>query len=128
MTPLTTSLTGTWLAVRAELDGVAAPELALQGIRLQFTAREYRYAFGGEVADAGTWTAESTEESILFTFRANRGEHAGREVPAIAQFRGDRLRICYGLDGTVPRAFESSVGSARYLVTFRREAAHDRAG
>jgi hypothetical protein len=53
---------------------------------------------------------------------ATKGENSGRTMPAIAQLRGDRLRICFGLDGVRPTEFLTALGAARYLVTYRRTA------
>ena len=113
------SLHGTWRPVRAELDGQHAPELALE--RMEFILREdvYTVRFAGETHDRGTFTHT---EAVL-TFTASHGTNAGRIITAIYQLVGDRLRICYGLDGTAPAAFKTAPGSCRYLVTYRREAA-----
>jgi hypothetical protein len=37
------------------------------------------------------------------------------------QLVGDRLRICYGMDGTAPTGFVSPPGSTHYLATYRRK-------
>ena len=123
MDTLRQSLLGEWLPIRAELDGEIAPDMALQHIRLQLRSDAYQFLLGGEIADAGEWAADALEAQIAFSFSATQGANAGRNVPAIAQLRGDRLRICFGLDGVRPTAFETSAGSARYLVTYRREPA-----
>jgi len=113
----TPSLPGTWHPVRAELDGELAPELALTRMELVLQD-EARYAmrFAGETHDAGTFVSD---EATL-TFTANAGHHIGRVVPAIYQLAGNRLRICYGLNGLFPEAFTTTANSGRYLVTYRR--------
>jgi uncharacterized protein (TIGR03067 family) len=111
------SLPGIWHPIRAELDGQSAPELALQRMEFQLTSTDYAVHFGGEPYDCGTFT--HTETTIHLT--AQKGPHAGRVIAAIYQLAGDRLRICYGLDGTAPDAFKTAPGSQRYLVTYRRQ-------
>jgi len=44
-------------------------------------------------------------------------------ISAIYQLMGDRLRICYALDGTAPLDFKTAPNSRRYLVTYRRHMA-----
>jgi hypothetical protein len=34
---------------------------------------------------------------------------------------GNRLRICYGLDGTLPGGFKTTPDSQLYLATYRRK-------
>ena len=110
------SLPGKWLPVRAELDGQPAPALALERMEFHLTATDYAVHFGGEPYDCGTFT--HTETTLHLT--AQKGPNAGRVITAIYQLAGDRLRICYGLDGTSPSVFKTSPASARYLVTYRR--------
>lgn len=110
------SLPGKWRPVRAELDGQPAPELALERMEFHLTSTDYAVHFGGEPYDCGTFI--HTETTIHLT--AQKGPHAGRVIAAIYQLVGDRLRICYGLDGTAPAEFKTAPNSARYLVTYRR--------
>ncbi|CAM2833950.1 TIGR03067 domain-containing protein [Rariglobus hedericola] len=112
------SLHGKWRPVRAELDGEHAPELALERMELHLAVTTYAVHFAGEVHDRGD--VVYTETTI--TLNGKHGEQAGRVIPAIYQLAGDRLRICYGLDGTTPAEFKTQTGSARYLVTYRRQA------
>lgn len=111
------TLHGTWLPVRAELDGEAAPALALERMVFLLSGDGYKVSFGGEVYDSGTFT--HTETAISMT--ARQGPHAGRVIAAIYQLMGDRLRICYALDGTAPLDFKTAPNSQRYLVTYRRQ-------
>ncbi len=112
---------GIWLPIRAELDGEAAPGMALEKMRMILRAGTYCVQFGGEPSDEGTFTTEIMPEHFVLTLRSVRGINAGREIPALGQLRGDRLRLCYGLNGALPSAFATSLGAFRYLVTYRRE-------
>ncbi|MET0262114.1 MAG: TIGR03067 domain-containing protein [Rariglobus sp.] len=113
----TTTLDGTWLPVRAELDGDLAPALALERMQLVLAADAYTVSFAGAVHDSGSFI--HTTDTLTLT--AKKGEHAGRVVPAIYQLAGNRLRICYALDGVAPTEFATSPHSQRYLVTYRRQ-------
>jgi uncharacterized protein (TIGR03067 family) len=111
-----TSIQGTWHPIRAELDGQAAPELALERMELVFSESGYSVSFAGTVHDRGAVTY--TDSTLILT--AHHGPNSGRIIPAIYQLAGDRLRICYGLGGDAPTAFQTTTGSQRYLVTYRR--------
>jgi uncharacterized protein (TIGR03067 family) len=117
------ALHGHWLPVRAELDGQEAPALALERMEFTLSPEGYEVRFAGEVHDRGTFT--HTETSLSMT--ARQGRHDGRVIAAIYQLAGDRLRVCYGLDGTAPDAFKTAVNSGRYLVTYRRRSPDARA-
>jgi uncharacterized protein (TIGR03067 family) len=113
------TLHGTWHPVRAELDGQSAPPLALERMVFVLSPDGYSVSFGGEIYDSGTF--DHTGSTLNMT--AQIGRHAGRVISAIYQLAGDRLRICYGLDGTAPDEFRTAPGSSRYLVTYRRHSA-----
>lgn len=113
------SLHGTWHPVRAELDGQHAPALALERMVFILSTEGYEVSFAGEAYDSGTFVHTGTTLAMT----ARHGPHAGRLISAIYQLAGDRLRICYGLDGTAPSEFKTAPGSHRYLVTYRRHSA-----
>ena len=102
--------------MRAELDGQPAPDLALERMEFHLTETDYAVRFANEIYDHGTFIA--TETTLHLT--AHHGPNTGRVIAAIYQLAGNRLRICYGLDGTAPGEFKTAPNSARYLVTYRR--------
>ena len=116
-----TDIQGIWRPIRAELSGETAPDMVLAKIRLTLRAGGYLVEFGGQDADQGSYTVVDTAEHIVLLLCGEKGPNAGREIPAIAQLRGDRLRVCYGLDGVLPTAFTTAAGTSRYLATYRRE-------
>ena len=109
-------LPGTWRPVRAELDGQEAPSMAIERMELVLTAESYTVSFAGTIHDRGA--VKFTDSSLTLT--GQLGANDGRDIPAIYQLVGDRLRICYGLDGTTPAEFKTGANSQRYLVTYRR--------
>lgn len=114
---------GTWQPLRAELEGVLAPEMAISKMEFRLQSGRYRVQFGGQTSDEGDYSVTVEPAQIMLTLRGIRGTNAGREIPAIVQLRGDRLRVCYGLNGVRPAEFVSGPGSGRYLVTYRRKQA-----
>lgn len=116
-----TDLEGVWSPLRAELDGEAAPEMFLTKMQLTLRNGSYLVEFGGEAADQGSYVlTDTTDDHLVLRLSGTKGPNAGKDIPAIAQLRGNRMRICYGLDGVVPITFATSTGAARYVVTYRR--------
>lgn len=116
------SLPGRWQMIRAEHDGQTAPALVVQRTELLLTATHYTVHFADQIADRGTieFSASPPSAPPTFTLRGDSGPNAGRSIPCIYQLVGDRLRICFGLDGTLPTAFATAAHQHRYLATYRR--------
>ncbi len=106
--------------VRAELGGESAPPEVAGQTTLQLTDGKYRVRFGGEVVDRGTFDVGGVIERPTIVLRGTSGPNAGRTIPGLFQIRGDRLRICYGLNGIAPTEFATAAGDERYLATYRR--------
>jgi len=111
-------LDGTWEMIRAELGGENSPDLLALKVELEVSNRAYTVRFAGQVADRGTVTLGPEEGKL--TLVGVEGPNLGRTIPCIYQLVGDRLRVCYGLDGTPPVKFETVAGAADYLAIYRR--------
>lgn len=111
---------GTWQPFKAELAGEHAPEMALCSMQLVIGAGTYAVHFGKEITDTGSYTLHAEAEVHTITLQSKHGANKGRTIPSIYQLVGDRLRICFGLDGTAPSSFAAPVGSRFYLVAYRR--------
>ena len=109
---------GTWCVIRAVHDGVEAPELVVENIEVELGSGKYCVRFGGTVSDRGHFKLSA--EGVL-ELHGIEGPNKGKTIPAVYQHRGDRLRVCYGLDGLLPKDFTSAVGSSRYLVFYKRK-------
>ena len=112
------ALHGTWEMIRAELGGENSPELLALGVELELTAGTYVVRFAGTIADHGTYTLAAP----ALTLTGTAGPNEGRTIPCLFQLAGDRLRVCYGLDGTAPTALATAPGTPHYLATYRRKA------
>lgn len=108
-------LAGTWEMVRAERDGVVAHELVSLHVELELTEDRYAVRCAGQVADRGSYSLKSNALTLLGT----EGPNEGRTIPCIFQRVGNRLRICYGLDGVIPTGFTAGAGLPYYLATYR---------
>jgi uncharacterized protein (TIGR03067 family) len=112
-------LDGTWEMIRAELGGENSPDLLALKVELEVSDLAYTVRFAGQVADRGTVTLGSEDGKL--TLVGIEGPNVGCTIPCIYQLVGDRLRVCYGLDGTEPVKFETIAGSPHYLATYRRQ-------
>ncbi|MFZ9690252.1 MAG: hypothetical protein ACO3DS_10495 [Phycisphaerales bacterium] len=86
---------------------------------IAFGAGRYEVRFAGEAADRGTFSLGASGEHGTIEMQVLEGPNRGRAIPCIYQRRGDRLRVCFGLDGVSPADFSTGPGRQRYLVTYR---------
>jgi uncharacterized protein (TIGR03067 family) len=115
-------LTGTWQVVSAELGGQPMPADAAAKVELEFTATHYTVNFGGEATDHGTFELKTNSELNEIAMTGITGVNEGRTIPGILQLHGNRLRICFALEGSaIPREFRAPAGTLRYLATYRRK-------
>ena len=114
-------LHGIWEMIRAESGGEPSSELLALRVELHLSVDTYAVHFAGELADQGTYSRTSSEPHTTLLLFGAQGPNAGRTIPCIYQLVGDRLRVCYGLDGTTPTTFATTAGSAHYLAIYRRK-------
>src|SRR4051812_25250797 len=111
-----TDIQGEWQMTRAELDGEKAPGEFVSKTGLVLSQGQYRVTFGGKTTDEGAYETRQTADGTVLTLHGVKGVNAGKSIPCIYQHVGLRLRICYGLDGTLPTAFETIGLRDRYLA------------
>lgn len=114
------SVIGVWQMIRAELSGESAPELVTAKTTIELCDGQYLVRYAGQVVDRGTFELGAAIECPTFVLHGKEGPNAGRSIPCLYQLRGDRLRVCYGLDGTAPDGFATVGGDQRYLAVYRR--------
>lgn len=110
---------GMWELIKAEMDGESAPDELSRRTQLRLTEAEYCVYFDGEVMDRGTIRTVDASRKTL-QFHGVDGANCGRTFCGIYQNNGDRLRICFGLDGREPTEFTTAGGQSRYLAMYRR--------
>lgn len=106
--------------IRAERGGDPAPEEATRLIVLELRNGEYFVRYQGEVTDQGTFEVGGVVDTRTLLLRGATGLNAGRTIPGVFQLRGDRLRVCYGLNGIAPTEFATAIGDERYLAVYQR--------
>jgi uncharacterized protein (TIGR03067 family) len=117
--PAPLPIEGVWELIRAEMGTESAAEMVAMGVELELRNGRYTVRFAGEVSDRGTFELGTTPGVNTLFVRGTEGPNIGRTVPCIFQLVGDRLRICYGLDGVMPIDF-STVAALHYRAVYRR--------
>lgn len=112
---------GVWQPLKAELSGEYAPDMVLERMSLILNAGRYSVHFGGELSDRGAYTINVVVPHSVITLTGEHGANRGKTIPAIFQLVGDRLRVCYGLEGQLPAAFVAGATTRFYLVSYRRK-------
>jgi uncharacterized protein (TIGR03067 family) len=119
--PAPLPIEGVWELIRAEMGPESAAEMVAMGVELELTGGRYTVRFAGEISDRGTFELGTTPGVNTLFVHGTEGPNIGRTLPCIFQLVGDRLRICYGLDGVMPTDFGTTAIAVRYLATYRRK-------
>lgn len=115
------SIDGTWLPTSAELGGRPFPEEIRKTIKLELKGENYTATIGPTV-DKGTVKRNPATKPKQMDITGVEGPTKGKTIPAIYEFDGDTLRVCYDLSGKGhPTEFKTTSGSLLYLVTYQRE-------
>jgi len=115
------AIQGTWLMVKAELNGQAMKDDSLKKITLKLDGGKCEVT--AESVDKGTYTLDPAAKPKILDIIDTEGPNVGRKIPAIYELQGDTLRVCYGLGGTRPTEFKSLGGTQTFLVTYQRKKA-----
>lgn len=118
--PRENHLQGTWAMIRAEYAGEEAPETVASRTTVEFSEKGYRVRFSGQIVDEGTFEMNAADPAKRLVLVGTSGTNEGRTIRGIYQLVGDRLRVCYGIDGIQPLDFTTRPGQNRYLATYRR--------
>ena len=102
--------------IHAELNGESAPELVTSQTVLELKAGVYAVRYAGQVMDHGTY--EMGAEAGQMVLHGTSGPNAGRTIPCLYQFAGNRLSVCYGLDGHQHIEFPACHAKMRYLAIY----------
>jgi uncharacterized protein (TIGR03067 family) len=111
---------GRWQMIRAERDGAVAPEEATRLIVIELRDGEYFVQLNGETVDQGIFELGGVVDLRTMLLRGVTGPNAGRTIPCLLQLRGDRLRVCYGMNGIAPTEFATQMSDERYLAIYQR--------
>jgi RNA polymerase sigma factor (sigma-70 family) len=114
-------LQGTWVCVSLVIDGKTAAPERVKTTKLFLTNKRYRTERDGKVLFDSTYTIDPGKDPKWMDIMGQE-DFAGKLTHGIYRLEGDRLTLCYPRSEKArPTAFESTKGSGRTLVVFRRE-------
>jgi uncharacterized protein (TIGR03067 family) len=113
-------LQGQWAVEALETRGEAVTDQDILSMIVTITGNKYKIT-NSERTDSGTFSVDSSKKPAQMDIEPREGHDAGSKLPAIYEFDGDKLKICYGPEGERPTAFSTSNDSGRILVTYKRK-------
>jgi HlyD family secretion protein len=114
------ALIGTWSLESGIVGGAPFPPAVASTVRLVLTEGAYETSVAGQ-KDAGTVEFDVSADPKAMTITGVSGPNQGKVIPAIYEFDGMKLKICYNLGGSErPVKFESPAGSKLFLATYLR--------
>jgi uncharacterized protein (TIGR03067 family) len=109
-------LTGTWIPVKQEINGVAMPKAVFENQKLVLT--DSTYTFSAESVDKGIVKYNGDKMDIY----GKEGVNTGKHFAAIYKLENDELTICYNLSGdSYPESFETKGKPKFFLSVFKKE-------
>lgn len=114
-------LIGSWVAIEAQRDGAAAPDLL--GQYLTFTADAFEITARGQPLYAGTYTADPVTFPSRIDFDHQAGQLTGYTWEGIYRLEGRYLLICddaADINAVRPEDFATTPGSGYVMVTYER--------
>jgi uncharacterized protein (TIGR03067 family) len=119
--PQAPGLDGTWRAVSAERNGVAAPDLV--GHQLIFGANRFRITRDGRLLFGGTFSVNGAAQPATIDFTQDEGPTMRGTWQGIYRVQDGRLEIvdnAADMTKSRPTQFSTSPGSGYVLVRFAR--------
>ena len=114
------TIDGTWLPSEAQLAGQTMNDQFLKSIVLKLDHGHYEVI--AESPDKGIYTVNTNVTPMTLDITGVEGPNAGRKIPAIYEFHGDTLRVCYGLGGSPrPTEFKCPTNTMTFLITYQRK-------
>jgi uncharacterized protein (TIGR03067 family) len=115
------SIEGTWLPTAAEFAGEKFPDELRKTMKLVVNGETYTVTVGKSI-DKGTLKLDLATKPKAMDIIGTEGPNKGKTFLAIYERSGERLRICYDLDGkNRPTEFKTKAGTKTFLVTYERE-------
>jgi uncharacterized protein (TIGR03067 family) len=116
-------LQGTWDITRAEEDGEAVPDDALDDQVLVFEGDKYFVKVGDEVVEEGTYVIRAEESPREIDLKIVKGDDAGSLQLGLYKFDGENLQLALGRAGSKdrPKVFKTQGdGAARLTSTLKK--------
>src|SRR5437588_11582015 len=114
------TLEGTWLPSAAELGGQKFPDEVRKTIKLVVKGDKYTVTVGKDV-DQGAVKLDPSAKPKALDITGTDGPNKGKTIPAIYEWDGDTLRVCYDLSGkSRPKEVKNEAGTELLHSTHKR--------
>jgi uncharacterized protein (TIGR03067 family) len=112
---------GKWVPVDVTINGTAVEKDKLDAILLTIEGDRYKSVVG-EKTDEGTIKIDESKQPATMDVLRKKSDGEEATIPAIYEFQGDALKICYAIGTPArPTEFKSEVDGGTLLVTYKRE-------
>ena len=112
------ALQGVWQPTEIVGNGDAAPADAIAAMRVTIKGKEFVVKAGGDNDDSGSFEITESASPKRMDVKSRQGDI----IPAIYEFDGDKLRVCYALNNAArPTEFKSTAGSNHVLAVYKRQ-------
>jgi uncharacterized protein (TIGR03067 family) len=109
------TIEGTWIMTSAELGGKKLPDQGIKGTKLVLKSGHYQLQI-----DEGTYEIVPGTPAAMDIVGTN-GPNKGKTFLAVFELKGDKLEICYDLEGkTRPTEFKTTPGTKQFLASYER--------
>jgi len=117
-------MSGNWVPTLMQLNGKKQPAEVVKAISLTIDGSKYNTVVGQQ-KDEGTLKVDTTKTPREMDITPSVGENKDKTIPCIYEFKGNELKVCYGLNGSErPADFKAGEdGKGVYmLITYKRAA------
>ncbi len=114
---------GTWRPLNGKLSGRPVPRSQLESLVLDIDGGRYQTRGVGYDESGDLISGEANEgQPQPIDMVIKKGPNAGRTIEAIARLDGDKLVICFAINGYRPSSFESNDENQTLLLEYQRSA------
>jgi uncharacterized protein (TIGR03067 family) len=102
---------GTWQFISQEMDGKPRPAEQVAKLKITFTGDKWSVREDGRVVQAGTHKFDPTKKPAQVDAPVTVGEGKGSTMLGIYEMKGDRMKVCFDLQGKErPTSFTAKTG------------------
>jgi uncharacterized protein (TIGR03067 family) len=111
---------GSWNVTKAVFMGTESTDIFKTAV---LTIEDEKYTVKiGDMEDKGTVKIDSSKKPKRMTITSTEGVNKGKVFEAIYELDGDKMKVCYMLEGKdPPTAFESKEGTQTLYIEYKRE-------
>jgi len=115
-------MAGVWKIAAIEANGADAATDDAAGLTVTIRGGNYTVEKSGET-DRGKFSIKADKHPKQMDIQPETGPGAGQVIPAIYEFSGDKLRICYATQEGAerPAGFKTAPDSGEVLITYQRK-------